>query len=189
MAQSVSNDALWVKLSEIEEKINRLLKEQKEAVPLQEQVDISPLLTANKDEISELFRKGLQGLGTHCDSHFKTMYKHIEQLEKDAEGIYEVLACISTILQEQKKQQETESENGKFYLDFKFFKVRKSSLIITILGLLVFTFTLLLFCMKQQNDYSLLNREYYRQGIVIREMHIEVDSLKNMQTNQGAKKK
>ena len=59
MAQSVSNDALWVKLSEIEEKINRLLKEQKEAVPLQEQVDISPLLTANKDEISELFRKGL----------------------------------------------------------------------------------------------------------------------------------
>lgn len=36
MAQSVSNDALWVKLSEIEEKINRCLKAQETSVSTQD---------------------------------------------------------------------------------------------------------------------------------------------------------
>lgn len=160
MTNSVSNDALWEKLSEIGEKMNQYLKEEKVSDPTQTQTDITPELKANKDEIIDIFKKCIQGLGTHCDSHFKMVYKNIEQLEKDTEGIYEVLACISAILQEPKKQQETKPEPDKSYLNFKFFKVRKSSVIITILGLLVLILTV--FCMKQQNDYALLLDEFYR---------------------------
>ncbi len=188
MANSVSNDALWEKLSEIEEKINRYIKEQNASVPTQNQTDITSELRANRDEIVDIFKKCIQGLGTHCDSHFKTMYKYFEQLEKDTEGTYKVLACINAILQEQKKQPEAESENSKFYLDFGLFKVRKISLTIMILGLLVFILTV--FCMKQQNDYSLLNGEYYRQSFVLKEMQMEVDSLQiKVKTKVEMKKK
>jgi hypothetical protein len=46
---------------------------------------------------------------------------------------------------------------------------------IAILGVLIFILTL--FSMKQQNDYSLLMEEYYRQGMEMKEMKAEVDSL------------
>lgn len=192
MANSVSNDALWEKLSEIEEKINRYLKEEKVSDLTQEQADITSELKANKDEIIDIFKKCIQGLGTHCDSHFKTMYKHLEQLEKDTKGIYEALVCISAILQESKEQPEMnpklEPQSDKFHLDFRLFKVRKTSLTITTLGLLVFILTV--FCMKQQNDYSLLNGEYYRQSVVLKEMQMEVDSLQiKVKTKVEMKKK
>ena len=191
MSKSVSNDALWEKLSEIEEIINKYLKEQK-TPSAHEQIDIAPLLRTNKDEITDLFRKGLQGLGTHCDSHFKTMYKHIEQLEQDIEETYQVLTCICGILKESKEQPETrlasEQEPDKSYLNFKLFKVRKTTVVISILGLLVFI--LVLFCMKQQNDYSILNGEYYRKSIVVREMQGEVDSLRsNINPDAAVRKK
>lgn len=47
---------------------------------------------------------------------------------------------------------------------------------IKLLGLLVFILTT--FCMKQQNDYSVLNGEYYRSRIEIREMQVKMDSLR-----------
>jgi hypothetical protein len=50
-------------------------------------------------------------------------------------------------------------------------------LVIAALGLLVLILTL--FCMKQQNDYALLLDEYYRQGIEVREIRIELDSAKH----------
>lgn len=187
MSKSVSNDALWQKLSEMDEKFNQYVKEQKSPVSVQKQVDLTPEIKATKDEIAELFKNGLQGLGTHCDSHFKTMYEHIEQLEKDIEGIYEILTCISYLLQEPKKQPETKQEPDKSYLNFKFFKLRKTSVVITILGLLVLTLTV--FSMKQQNDYVLLNDEYYRQNIVIREMQSRADSLQNVMAKPVVKKK
>lgn len=87
MNKSVSNDALWTKLSEIEEKINRYLKGQETSVSTQEQVDISPEIKANKDEVVDIFKKCIQGLGTHCDAHFNIIHKNIEQLEEDIDGI------------------------------------------------------------------------------------------------------
>lgn len=48
----------------------------------------------------------------------------------------------------------------KEYFSFWFFKIRKTTLIIVLLGLLVLLLTL--FCMKQQNDYMLLMNEYYK---------------------------
>lgn len=66
MAQLVSNDALWEKLSEVDKKLE----------------------------------KYIQGLGTHCDSHFKVIHEKLELLEKDTEGVYKILSCISDILKE-----------------------------------------------------------------------------------------
>jgi hypothetical protein len=94
MSKSVSNNALWEKLSEVEENINKYLKGQKTAVPAQEQVDISPELKANKDEIVEIFMKCIQGLGTHCDSHFSMIHKDSERFDKLTQGVYEILSCM-----------------------------------------------------------------------------------------------
>ena len=77
---------------EIEGVINRCLKEQNESVPKQEQADITSELRANKDEIVKKLEKYIQGLGTHCDSHFKTIYKNLGQLDENTHGIYEVLS-------------------------------------------------------------------------------------------------
>ena len=50
------------------------------------------------------------------------------------------------------------------YFNFRFFKLPKTSVVmITIFGLLMLTFTL--FCMKRQNDYTLLNNEHFRQSL------------------------
>lgn len=182
MNKSVSNDALWEKLSEIDERLNRYFIEQEKTVHGKEEAEITAQLKANKDQIAELFKKGLQGLGTHCDSHFKAMYGHIEQLEKDSKDVYEVLSFICKIMKNAEKQSENKVEPkpapDKSFLNFKFFKVRKTTVVITILGLLVFILTL--FCMKQQNDYVILNNEFYRKSIVIRELKTEMDSLRNM---------
>lgn len=58
----------------------------------------------------------------------------------------------------------------KVYLlpDFYFY-------VIIVLNLLVFILTL--FSMMQQNDYSLLVDEYYKQAIELRKMRMEIDSL------------
>ena len=166
--EQISNEALWGKLSEIDKKLSQHLKEQKESVQTQGKTDISPQLKANKEGIIEIFKKGIQGLGTHCDSHFKAIHKNIEQLERDTEGIYKILSCISAILKETQEQSVIKSDNKKSYLNFKFFKLRKSSIVIAVLGLLVFILTL--FCMKQQNDYTLLIDEYYKKIIVLKNL-------------------
>lgn len=165
MSKSVSNDALWEKLSEIEGTINRYLKEQKELVPKQEQADITPQLRENKDEIVKNLEKYIQGLGSHCDSHFKSIYTNLGQLDEHTHGIYEILSNMWGIMREPKEQTKTDD---KSYLNFKFFKHRKSSLVIAVLGLLVFILTL--FCMKQQNDYVLLNYKQNQLRMIIKEL-------------------
>ena len=184
MSKSVSNDALWEKLSEISELLNNLTTEQKSQALSNEQVDITPELRANKDEIVEKLEKYIQGLGNHCDSHFKTIYKNLGQLDENTHGIYEILSSMWRIMRETEEQTKTDD---KSYLNFKFFKIHKSAIVITLLGLLVFILTT--FCMKQQNDYSILNGEYYRKRIEIREMRVEMDSLKNTSKPSVEKKK
>ncbi len=163
MAQSVSNDALWEKLSEIDKKLEKLSEMQKLSNLRDEQVIIKPDFQKEKDEIVSKLEKYIQGLGTHCDSHFKVINKDIAQLEKDTEGVYKVLSYMSAILKEPPELSAIKLDDKKAFLNFKLFKLRKSSLVIGILGLLVFILTL--FCMKQQNDYALLMNEYYKKGI------------------------
>lgn len=61
---------------------------------------------------------------------------------------------------------------------YEIYHVVKLALAKTILGLLVLILTL--FCMKQQNDYAVLNSEFYKNSIVITGQQTEMDSLRNM---------
>ena len=159
MAQSVSNDALWEKLLEIDKKIDK-------SAPEQKQVDITTEQKANKEEIIEKLEKYIQGLGSHCDKHFKSILTKTSKLDND---MSDVIDCLIHIIKESEKQQK--KEDTQSYFNLKFFKIRKTSAIIAVLSILVFILTL--FSMKQQNDYSLLMDEYYRQGIEIREIQAE----------------
>ncbi|WP_050699803.1 hypothetical protein [Dysgonomonas sp. BGC7] len=178
MAQSVSNDALWEKLSEVDKKLERLFNTQKPSNLDNEQAIIKPDFQKERDEIVSKLERYIQGLGTHCDSHFNVIHKDIEQLEKDTEGVYKILSCLSAILKETGEQSGTKQDDGKSYLNFKLFKLRKSSLVIAILGLLVFILTL--FCMKQQNDYVLLLDENYKRNMAMPAVQAETDSLETV---------
>ena len=169
MAQSVSNDALWEKLSEVDKKLEKLSEMQKISNLGNGQAIINIDFQKGKDEIVSKLEKYIQGLGTHCDSHFKVIHKNIEQLEENTEGVYKILSCMSAMLKEPQEQSVTKSGDKKSYLNFKFFKLRTSSLVIAVLGFLVFILTL--FCMKQQNDYVLLLEEGYKQNIILKSLN------------------
>ena len=181
MSKSVSNDALWEKLSEIEERINKCLKEENKPVSAQQKVDITSELKAIKEEVVENLKKYIQGLGAHCDKHFKFIQTKVGKLGNDMSG---AIACLLHIIKELEKQQKP--KDTQFYFNFKLFKVKKTSLMITIFGLLVFILTL--FCMKQQNDYSLLMDEYYRQSITVQKLYEEFEVNKEKQLNNQNKK-
>lgn len=169
MAQSVSNDALWEKLSEVDKKLERLSEIQTTSNLDNNQAIIKPDFQKEKNEIISKLEKYIQGLGTHCDKHFKVIHENIEQLEKDTEGVYKILSCMSVILKELKGQSGTKPDDERFYLNFKLFKLRKSSIVIAILGLLVFILTV--FCMKQQNDYVLLIDGCYKQNVILKNLN------------------
>lgn len=169
MAQSVSNDALWEKLSEVDKKLEKFFEMQKSSNLRDEQAIIKPDFQKGKDEVVSKLEKYIQGLGTHCDSHFKVIHKDIAQLEKDMEGVYKVLSYMSAILKEPPELSAIKLDDKKSFLNFKLFKLRKSSLVIAILGLLVFILTL--FCMKQQNDYVLLMEEGYKQNVILKNLN------------------
>jgi hypothetical protein len=193
MAQSVSNDALWVKLSEIEKKIDR----QKTSASTQEQVDLSPELKANKDEIIDIFKRYIQGLGTHCDSHFKTIHENIKLSNELTKDKFQVLSCMWAWMQENEEERtklahekvrpQSAQEADSSYLNLKLCKVRKTSLMIAVLGLLIFILTI--FGMKQQNDYSLLMDKYYRQDIAIDQLKVEMDSINTANHKRMNKKR
>jgi hypothetical protein len=149
---------------------------------VQEQSNLTPEIKASKKEIVEKLEKYIQGLGSHCDKHFKFIQTKIGKLDND---MADAIACLVHLIKESEKQQK--EKDTPSYFNFRFFKIRKTSVAIALLGLLLFILTL--FSMKQQNDYSFLMGKYYMQGIEIREMQVEVDSLRNVSTNQNVKKK
>lgn len=198
MSKSVSNDALWEKLSEIEEKIEKSLIEQNAIVPVQNQAGEPPELEVYRDEILVKIEEKYHLLGTHSQSHFDANKQKIDVLD---ENIRKVLTVVRHIRKQQKETVEQQSGNdteqrlkvletlekeNKEYFNLRFFKLRKTHVMITILDLLVFILTL--FCMKQQNDYTLLMNEYYQQSIVIKEVQIEVDSLKSIKSSVPKRK-
>lgn len=79
MAQSVSNDALWEKLSEVDKKLEKLSEIEKSLTLSDKKEIIKSDFQKEKDEIISKLERYIQGLGTHCDSHFKVIHKNIEQ--------------------------------------------------------------------------------------------------------------
>ncbi|MBK5721832.1 hypothetical protein JGH11_13210 [Dysgonomonas sp. Marseille-P4677] len=67
-------------------------------------------------------------------------------------SLWEKLSKINEPLNRLSTDQKAVSKDA--YFNFKLFKVRKLSFVIVVLGLLVFILTV--FCMKQQNNYTLL---------------------------------
>ncbi len=181
MAQSVTNEALWVKLLEIDKKLDKHSAEQKTPVSTQEPAENKPDFIAVKEEIITEINAEIARLGRLSDSHFDANKKNIIAI---TETIQKVWNIVSRIRKQQREAVESQEASGH-YFNFRFFKVRKTSIVITLLSLLVLILTL--FCMKQQNDYSLLIDEYYRQGVEIREMRSEVDSLQNAYTDKRKK--
>jgi hypothetical protein len=174
MSKSVSNDALWEKLSEVDEKLDRLLIGQKTSVPTQESIEIIPDFKRAKEEIITGIKDEIRILGWSSDSHFEANRKNIAAI---TEIIQKVWNIVSRIRKQQRETVESQEKEKESHLNFWFFKVRKTSVVIAILGLLIFILTL--FCMKQQNDYSLLMDEYYKQSIEIKEIQVEVKTVKN----------
>jgi len=84
------------------------------------------------------------------------------------------------------KQQKTDDS----CFNFKFLKLRKMPFVMAILGLLVFILTL--FCMKQQNDYSLLMNEYRKQNVTIQKQNeglkVCKENFSNKQQKNGVSK-
>lgn len=102
MSKSVqSNDALWKKLSEIEEKINECLKEQEAPVQTKNQVDITPELKANKEEIVGKLEKYIHVLGTYCDNHFKLIQMKKSKLDSN---MADAVACLVYLVKESGEQ-------------------------------------------------------------------------------------
>jgi hypothetical protein len=81
---------------------------------------------------------------------------------------------------------ESQKVSKESYFNFRLFKFRKPSFVIAMLALLILILTL--FCMKQQNDYSLLLDEYYRQNIVIQKLDGELKALEEKQLKKQQKK-
>lgn len=172
MAQAVSNDALWEKLSEVDKKLEKLVITQESLIPEENMPEIKIDFGTTKEGIIAEIKEQAHKLGKHADSHFGANTQNMQMLDENIQKILNTIAHI------RKQQRETTGahKTNNTYLSFLFFKIRKSSLIIAILGLLIFVLTL--FCMKQQNDYALLLDEFYRQNIVIKEIQTEVDSLR-----------
>lgn len=178
MAQSVSNDALWQKLSEIDKKLEEVATMQKSLVPMSKQIDNKSDFKEAKGEIITKIKEQASLLGKHSDINFEANKKNIRIVNNN------ILMALKS-LGEVRKHQTESSESAKLqqkdnenYLNFKLFKVKKTFLIIKALGLMVFILTI--FCMKQQNDYSLLNDELYKKNIAVQRLHLEKDSLKNL---------
>ncbi|MBK5722688.1 hypothetical protein JGH11_17580 [Dysgonomonas sp. Marseille-P4677] len=160
---NITNEALWGKLDEISKNQKSLAKE----------------------DIEDIVMKYANALGKFEQSQFDEIKNNNEVLNSN---ILKMLGAIQNI----KIPDSHNLDNVKTLLqkkdifNFVLFKVRKSSFVIAVLGVLIFILSL--FSMKQQNDYSLLTSRYYRQAIVIDDLKSEVDSLKTMATPMKKKK-
>lgn len=125
-----------------------------------------------KDEIFAEIERQTTKLGKHYDLNFKANEDNWRVTDENITEIFNIVSRIRKQQRETSERQsesdteqrlealETQTKDNRVYFNFRFFKLRKSSLVITVLGLLVLILTL--FCMKQQNDYTLLLDEFYR---------------------------
>jgi len=172
MAQSVTNEALWVKLLEIDKKLDKHSAEQKTPVPTQEPAENKPDFATVKGDIITKIKDEIAILGRSSDSHFEANTQNIEVIIGNVQKIWNI---VSRIRKQQGEAVESREKEKESRFNFYFFKVRKTSFAIAMLALLAFILTL--FCMKQQNDYALLMEEHYRQNVKVREMKVEMDDL------------
>ena len=138
MAKSVSNDALWEKLSEIEKKLDKLFEMQKTLLPKQEQIEIKPDFKGVKDEIIAKIESEADLLGNHSDSCYKAINQNIATLDEVIRKVWNIVARI----RKQQREDISLPKEERDYFNFRFFKVRKTYFVIAILVLVVFVLVL-----------------------------------------------
>lgn len=174
MAKSISNDAIWEKLSEMDEKYNKILDKINKIQLLSSNTTSSTQPSSDNEVITEI-KERVDLLGRSNDSHFKANSKNIEMINNNILVTKKKVENIQIPENLNINEIKALFENKNVFR-FGFIKFRKSSFVIVILGLLIFALTM--FCMKQQNDYSILNSELYKQMIATQNLQIENDSLK-----------
>ncbi|NDV78976.1 hypothetical protein [Dysgonomonas sp. 511] len=169
MAKTISNDAIWEKLSEIDEKLNNVLdKQQQDNVP----VNIQPL---SNDEVLASIKEYAFILGKSNDSHFEANLKNITTLNNNVLSIKKAVNNLSA--PENINMNEIKALLGKKDIfRFGIIKFRKTSFIITIFGILIFILTV--FSMKLYSDSLIYQNKYYREIITTQNLQIENDSLR-----------
>lgn len=150
MKNSISNDSIWGKLSEIDEKLEKVLSKPQESN--------SPSLS-----IDELLDK----IGDNS-TNFNKLDNDIQDIKKAIDEI--------PIPENIDLDKITALFEKKDIFHFGFIKFRKTSFIITILGILIFILTI--FSMKLYNDSIINQNNYYNQITVTTKLQIENDTLK-----------
>jgi hypothetical protein len=159
MAEKITKEDLWVKLNDTGKLLDKLLVELNSSELRQIQTEIKPDFDKAKDEIIAEIKEQSLLHGKHSDAHFETNGKNIQVLNNNILKIGKMITSIQQLIKEPAELLQSKES----YFDFKIFKIKKTSFIITVLGLLVFILTL--FCMKQQNDYGVLWEEVYNKYI------------------------
>ena len=152
-----------MKLSEIDKKLDEALTEQNSQELRSNPEELTP---SSLEEILTSIDDKIYKLGLSNGALFKATGKNLEIINKN---ILLAIEQISDIRKEQKDVVES-SIDKESYFDFWLFKIKKTSVIVAVLGLLVFVLTL--FCMKQQNDYGRLVGEWNRQDVILKELQM-----------------
>lgn len=181
---NVSNEALWGKLSEMDEKLDMISKKE---VSIKIPQVPQPIPPVSKQEIEAIADESITILGKNVDSHFAANRKNIELLNdnilKTRKLVEDLkipennitLEAIQSILSKDKT------------MKLGFSRIRKTTFIIGVL--IVFLFMMITFSMKQHADYAILQNRYTWQSVTIYKLQIENDSLKANQTTVNKTKK
>lgn len=151
---NITNEALWGKLCEIAGNQNN---------------------SVLREEVEHIIEKQTAEYLQKINSYFEATHKNMQIVNSNVQKVQSAVQNIEIPDSPDLENIKTLLEK-KDVFNFILFKVKKSSFVIAVLGVLIFTLTL--FSMKQQNDYSLLTSRYHRQTIAIEHLKSEVNSLK-----------
>lgn len=181
---NVSNEALWGKLSEMDEKLDMISKKEV-SIEIPQVPQATP--TVSKQEIKAIADESIKILGKNVDSHFAANFKNIERLNNNVLKTKETVEAIkipeNNITLE--AIQSILSKDKTMKLGFS--RIRKTTFIIGVL--IVFLFMMITFSMKQHADYAILQNRYTWQSVTIYKLQTENDSLKTNQTTINKTKK
>ncbi len=94
MAKTVSNDALWEKLSEISEQLNRLSTEQKTQITSKDKAENCTELKVAKDLLIAEIKQQSYLLSKHGDSNYKAINQNIATSDETIRKILNVVIQI-----------------------------------------------------------------------------------------------
>lgn len=181
---NVSNEALWGKLSEMDEKLDMISKKEV-SIEIPQIPQATP--TVSKQEIKAIADESIKILGKNVDSHFAANFKNIERLNNNVLKTKETVEAIkipeNNITLE--AIQSILSKDKTMKLGFS--RIRKTTFIIGVL--IACLFMMITFSMKQHADYAILQNRYTWQNVTISKLQIENDSLKTSNTITDKKKK